>query len=41
MEVQADEIQTFVGGKEWPTWIFVALDVWSRLWLSKMVDIPS
>jgi IS1 family transposase len=36
-ELQADEIQTIVGGKDRPLWIFVVLDVWSRLWPSMMV----
>ena len=36
-ELQADEIQTSVGGQEQPIWIFVVLDVWSRLWPSTMV----
>jgi len=36
-ELQADEIQTIVGGKQQPIWIFVALDVWSRLWPSIVV----
>jgi uncharacterized membrane protein YkgB len=36
-ELQADEIQTIVGGKERPIWIFVVLDVWSRLWPSTMM----
>jgi len=36
-ELQADEIQTIVGGKQRPTWIFVILDVWSRLWPSTVV----
>jgi IS1 family transposase len=36
-ELQADEIQTIVGGKERPIWIFVVLDVWSRLWPSTVV----
>ena len=36
-ELQADEIQTVVGGKEQPIWIFVVLDVWSRLWPSTVV----
>ncbi len=26
-----------VGGKKQPTWIFVSIDVWSRLWLSTIV----
>ena len=33
-ELQADEIRSFVGGKTRPTWIFVAIEVWSRLWPS-------
>ena len=37
MELQADEIQTIVGGKKQPIWIFVVLDVWSRLWPSTRV----
>ena len=40
-ELQADEIQTIVGGKERPVWIFVVLDVWSRLWPSTVVGKPS
>ena len=36
-ELQADEIQTIVGGKKQPIWIFVVLDVWSRLWPSTVV----
>ena len=30
-ELQADEIRSFVGGKTRPTWMFVAIEVWSRL----------
>ncbi len=33
-ELQADEIRSFVGGKTRPTWVFVAIEVWSRLWPS-------
>ncbi len=33
-ELQADEIRSFAGGKTRPTWIFVAIEVWSRLWPS-------
>ena len=33
-ELQADEIRAFVGSKTRPTWIFVAIEVWSRLWPS-------
>ena len=36
-ELQADEIRTFVGGKEQPTWAFAAIEVGSRLWLSTVV----
>jgi transposase-like protein/IS1 family transposase len=36
-ELQADEIQTIVGGREQPIWIFVALDVWSRLWPATVI----
>jgi len=37
VELQADEIQTIVGGREQPIWIFVVLDVWSWLWASVVV----
>ena len=33
-ELQADELRSFVGGKTRPTWIFVAIEGWSRLWPS-------
>jgi transposase-like protein len=36
-ELQADEIQTTVRGKERPLWVFVVVDVWSRLWPSTVV----
>jgi transposase-like protein len=36
-ELQADEIRTIVGGKEQSIWIFVVIDVRSRLWPSTMV----
>jgi len=37
-ELQADEIRTLVGGREQlPIWIFVSIDVWSRLWPSTVV----
>ena len=36
-ELQADEIRSFSGGKANPTWIFVAMEVWSRLWPSTVV----
>jgi len=36
-ELQADEIRTFAGNKKRPTWIFAAIEVWSRLWPSTVV----
>jgi transposase-like protein/IS1 family transposase len=36
-ELQADEIRTIVGSKEQPIWVFVVIDVWSRLWPSTVV----
>jgi IS1 family transposase len=36
-EPQADEMQTIVGGKEQPIWVFAVIDVWSRLWPSTIV----
>ena len=36
-ELQADEIRTFIHGKEQPIWIFAAIEVWSRLWPSTVV----
>ena len=36
-ELQADEIRTFTGGKTRPTWVFAAIEVWSRLWTSTVV----
>jgi IS1 family transposase len=36
-EIQADEIRTFAGGKKQSTWIFAAIEVWSRLWPSTVV----
>jgi IS1 family transposase len=37
IELQADEIRTFAGTKKKAIWIFVAIEVWSRLWISKVV----
>ncbi len=37
IEFQADEICTFTGTKKKPVWIFVAIEVWSRIWISKVV----
>jgi hypothetical protein len=36
-ELQADEIRTIVRSKEQPIWVFVVIDVWSRLWPSTAV----
>jgi transposase-like protein/IS1 family transposase len=36
-ELQADEIRTIIGGREQAIWVFVVIDVWSRLWPSTMV----
>ena len=36
-ELQADEIRAFTGGKTRPTWVFAAIEVWSRLWTSTVV----
>ena len=36
-ELQADEIRAFTGGKTRPTWVFAAMEVWSRLWTSTVV----
>ena len=30
-ELQADEIRTFAGNKKTPSWVFVTIEVWSRL----------
>ncbi len=37
IELQADEICTFTGTKKKLIWIFVAIEVWSRIWISKVV----
>jgi len=36
-ELQADEIRSFAGSKDRATWIFAAIEVWSRLWPSTIV----
>jgi len=36
-ELQADEVQTFAPSKARPKWIFTAIEVWSRLWISTRV----
>ena len=33
-ELQADEIRTFAGNKKTASWVFVTIEVWSRLWPS-------
>jgi IS1 family transposase len=37
VELQADEIRTIVGSKGQPAWVFVVIDVWSRLWPSTVI----
>jgi transposase-like protein/IS1 family transposase len=37
MELQADEIRTIIGAKEQAVWVFLVIDVWSRLWPSTVV----
>jgi IS1 family transposase len=36
-ELQADGIRSFAGSKDRSTWIFAAIEVWSRLWPSTVV----
>src|SRR5262249_41596027 len=36
-ELQTDEIRKFVGAKERLVWVFVVIDVWSRLWPSTII----
>jgi len=36
-ELQLDEIRTFSGSKDDPTWVFTAIVVWSRLWAGTSV----
>jgi len=37
VEPQLDEIQSFMGKKKNQIWIFSAIEVWSRLWISHLV----
>ena len=37
IELQADEIRTFTGTKKKAMWIFVAIEVWSRMWISMLL----
>jgi len=36
-ELQADEIQTIVGGNKQSIWVLVVIDVWSRPWPATVV----
>jgi IS1 family transposase len=36
-ELQLDEIQSFIGKKKKQIWLFSAIEVWSRLWVSHLV----
>ena len=36
-EIQTDEIRSFTGSKKCSTWIFAAMDVWSRFWPGTVV----
>ena len=36
-EIQADEIRTIVSGRQQPSWVFAAIEVWSRLWPATVV----
>ena len=37
VELQADELCTFIGSKNRPTWLFATIEVCSRLWASSLV----
>ena len=37
LEIQADEIRTFVGCKSRSTWIITSMEAWSRLWTSTVL----
>lgn len=37
VELQADELYTFIDSKEKKTWVIAMMDVWSRLWISDIV----
>ena len=37
VELQADEIRTIIGNKKQGIWVFVVIEVWSRLWPSTVV----
>ncbi len=37
VELQADELYTFIDSKSRPTWLFASIEVWSRLWAGSLV----
>ena len=37
LELQADELCTFIGSKSRPTWLFATIEVWSRLWAGSVL----
>ena len=37
LELQADELCTFIGSKGRPIWLFATLEVWSRLWAGSVL----
>ena len=37
LELQADELCTFIGSKSRTIWLFAAIEVWSRLWASSVL----
>ena len=37
LELQADELCTFIGSKSRPTWLFAPIEVWSRLWAGSVL----
>ena len=37
IELQADELCTFIGSKSRPTWLFATIEVWSRLWAGSVL----
>ena len=37
IELQADELCTFIGSKSSPTWLFATIEVWSRLWAGSVL----
>ncbi len=37
VELQADELYTFIGSKSRPAWLFATIEVYSRLWAGSLV----